>query len=447
MASTQEPFSQTATNWDLDRLYTELASAKREVVPHKQLGLTAVEKTHLRGLLCGYRPAEIASRLNKQAKGVEVDLCNTLYRYVETLTGRPSNTLENWKDIVNWLEAAGYKTSEQQETVDWGEAPDISLGFYGREQELRTLGQWIASERCRLVALLGMVGIGKTALSVRLTEQIQDEFEYVIWGALRHAPPVEEVLADLIQFLSNNSETDLPEHVNGRVSCLIKYLREHRCLLVLDNLETIMRSGDIAGHYREGYKSYGEFLRRVGEERHNSCLMLTSREKPREIALLAGTTLPVRSLKLEGLSKEAAWKIFEERELSEDGKWERLINIYRGNPLFLKFVSAFIQDIFDGSVSEFLKQGMTLITGDISDFIEQQFDRLSDLEKKIMYQIARENEPVALPKLQEILSPVSPCKLSEALQSLVRRSLIEKSAAKFTLQPAVMEYVINRLGE
>jgi predicted transcriptional regulator len=336
---------------------------------------------------------------------------------------------------------------------DWGEAPDVSA-FYGRTEELSALEQWIVSDRCRLVALIGMVGIGKTALSAKLAEQIQHEFEFLIWRSLRSAPPMEEVLADLIQFLSNESETNLSQDVDG-ISCLINCLRKHRCLLVLDNLETIMRSGDIAGHYREGYKSYGEFFKRVGEERHQSCLILTSREKTGEIALLAGTTLPVRSLKLEGLSEEAAGEIFKEKGLSQDGRWGYLTNIYRGNPLFLKIVSTFIKDLFDGSVLEFLKQSRTLITGDISDFIEKQFNRLSKLEQEIMNQLAREKEPVELSKLQEILSPVSPSKLSQALESLGRRSLIEKasptliekSAARFTLQPAVMEYVNNRLGE
>ena len=451
MAFTQEQFAQAANEWDLERLYADLASAKQQVAPHKKKGLTEVEKLHLRGLLCGYRPFEIASRLIKTAKGVEVDLCNTLYRYAETLTGKPTNSVENWRDIVDWLQAAGYKTRlsnpvEHNKAVDWGEAPDVAV-FYGRTEELTTLKQWIVNDQCRLVALLGMGGIGKTALAVRLAEQIQDEFEYLIWRSLRHAPPVEDVTAELIQFLSNHPETELPETVDDRVSCLIKYLRRHRCLLVLDNLETIMRSGDIAGHYREGYSRYGEFLKRVGEERHQSCLMLTSREKTGEIALLAGTTLPVRSLKLEGLSSEAAREIFAEKGLSEDGKWSTLINMYRGNPLFLKIVSTFIKDLFEGSASEFLKQSRTLTTGDISDFIEKQFDRLSDLEKEIMNQLAREKEPVALPKLQEILSSVSPGKLSKALESLGRRSLIEKSAVGFTLQPAVMEYVTNRLGE
>lgn len=38
--------------------------------------------------------------------------------------------------------------------IDWGEAPDVS-SFYGRAAELATLEQWIVSDRCRLVALLG----------------------------------------------------------------------------------------------------------------------------------------------------------------------------------------------------------------------------------------------------------------------------------------------------
>ncbi len=48
---------------------------------------------------------------------------------------------------------------------DWGEGLDVSV-FYGRNEELTQLEQWIVRDRCRLVALLGMGGIGKSALSV-----------------------------------------------------------------------------------------------------------------------------------------------------------------------------------------------------------------------------------------------------------------------------------------
>src|SRR5262245_23436372 len=46
---------------------------------------------------------------------------------------------------------------------DWGEAPDIGT-FHGRALELATLRRWVLDDGCRLVALLGMGGIGKTAL-------------------------------------------------------------------------------------------------------------------------------------------------------------------------------------------------------------------------------------------------------------------------------------------
>jgi len=48
--------------------------------------------------------------------------------------------------------------------ADWGKAPDVTV-FYGRNEELTTLEQWIVSDRCRVVALLGMGEIGKTACS------------------------------------------------------------------------------------------------------------------------------------------------------------------------------------------------------------------------------------------------------------------------------------------
>jgi len=61
------------------------------------------------------------------------------------------------------------------------------------------------------------------------------------------------------------AETDLPESINARVSRLLDYLRKHRCLLVLDNAESLLRSGDSPGYYRKNMKVYAQLLGCMGK--------------------------------------------------------------------------------------------------------------------------------------------------------------------------------------
>lgn len=339
------------------------------------------------------------------------------------------------------------QTLQSYKRQDWGETVDVSV-FYGRQVELVELERWIITDHCRLIAILGMGGIGKTALSVKLAEQIKDQFEYLFRRDLKNAPRVEDILGDCIKFLSDQKKTDLPEDLHGRISLVIEYFQQRRCLLILDNAETILKGGDRAGHYREGYEGYGELLQRVGEGIHQSCLLLTSREKPKEVALLEGRTLPVRSFPLSGVKKEAGGKILATKGLAGSAdEYGALTDRYQGNPLALKIIPTTILDIFAGDIAKFLEQGATVF-GDIRDVLDQQFDRLSNLEKEIMFWLTINREPVLLQELKDdFVIPAPQSKLIEAIESLGRRSLIEKSTATFTQQPVVMEYVTDRIIE
>ncbi|NET60528.1 MAG: hypothetical protein F6K47_31635 [Symploca sp. SIO2E6] len=330
---------------------------------------------------------------------------------------------------------------------DWGEAIDVSY-FYGRREELATLEQWIIDDHCRLITLIGMGGIGKTALSVKLAQLLQPEFEYLMWRSLRNAPPINELLSDLIKFLSHQQTTTLRENLDSNISCLIEYLRTERCLLVLDNVESILAGDQRAGAYRPGYEGYGHLFSSLGETQHQSCLVLTSREKPEGIRNQEGINSPIRSLRLSGLTGGAGKQVLAEKGFAvSESESQTLVKFYAGNPLALKIVATTIHELFDGDVAQFLAEG-TIVFGDISDLLEQQFRRLSTLEQQVMYWLTINREWVSFKELQEDIIPAVSFKhLLEALESLQLRSVIEKKSGKFTQQPVVMEYVIDSLIE
>jgi len=331
---------------------------------------------------------------------------------------------------------------------DWGEAPDSSI-FYGRNLELATLEQWILEQECRVVSILGMAGIGKTALSVKLAHQIQNQFDTVLWRNLHHSPLLSDLLDNLLKLLyPHHGAYSIPE-LHDKISLLLEYCRHHRCLLILDGVETLLQGGELSGQYRDGYEDYGDFFKRLSCQPHKSCLLMTSWENPKEISLQEGDYLPVRSLQLMGLNAEASTQILKDKGLIVEPAWANLFDLYRGNPLELKIAARTIQELFGGQVAEFLKQG-TLVFGEIGELLAQQCSRLSGLEKEILYWLAIERQPLSLERLrQTMLLPVPLPELLEAVASLGRRSLLEKTAnpdcALFSLPPVLLEYVTTAL--
>jgi hypothetical protein len=199
--------------------------------------------------------------------------------------------------------------------------------------------------------------------------------------------------------------------------------------------------------FRAGYEDYGELLRLVGETSHQSCLTLTSREKPLAIATQEGKELPVRSLCLSGLQSEADALLTAKGLSGSIEEKKNPIDIYGGNSLALKIAATSIQDLFDGNITTFLSQGTVLFNG-VRQLLERQFTRLSALEQTLMYWLAINREWTAVEELlEDIMPPVPRSRLLEGLEALCWRNLIEKQKGSYTQQPVVMEYVCDRLIE
>lgn len=455
-------------------------------------------------------PAEIANIVyqSRSSSTVRVYLSNGLYKYIEEMLSDQTGysiKVKNWSRVTHILEKAGYKKVLQQieatsnqinqnniketdfseikvvQTQDWGEAVDVSI-FHGRTAELAQMTEWIVQEHCRLVVLLGMGGIGKTALSVKLAEEIKDKFEYVIWrclgtshsaSTLDLAPPPDIFFNQLLKILSPTQQIKDLEVGDSTISQLINCLRSSRCLIILDNFDAILSSestNELDIHpssesdsninnssvfclaqigYRPGYEIYGELMRRVGDSQHQSCLVLTSREKPPQMAAIQGEKLPVRCLKLTGLSNAESREILKAKGFAylKEEECKLLIDWYAGNPLFIKLIATAIQELFEGNIYQFLEQG-TRVFGDIRAILDQQFGRLSSLEKLIMYWLSLNQDMGSIRKLQTEIIPRVPQRLIlEAIELLQRRCLIERQASRFYQTPVLVEYVAERFIE
>jgi WD40 repeat protein len=330
---------------------------------------------------------------------------------------------------------------------DWGEAPDTA-GFVGRGEELTVLQKWVLEDRSRLVAVLGMGGIGKTSLAAWAAQKVAPSFERVYWRSLRNAPPLSEWLTGAIGFLSDQHVVPAPNE-SEQISALLQLLRTRRCLLVLDNSETLFEPGQAEGRYRAGMDGYGRVLHAVGDTPHHSCLLLTSREAPPELAVLGSG---VRTQELHGMGSAEAQALLADKQLAGDKEaWATLVDRYGGNGLALKMVGETIRQVFEGDVAVFLGDATYgAVFGGIRRLLDVQAERLSHTERDVLRRMAVEREPMSLVELTRDMAPgTGPTTVLEAVETLRRRSLVERAnrGATFTLQSLVLEYVTDRLVE
>jgi WD40 repeat protein/transcriptional regulator with XRE-family HTH domain len=330
----------------------------------------------------------------------------------------------------------------------WGEAPDVA-GLIGRDGERDVLRRWILEEKCRVVAIVGLGGIGKTLLATRLAQDVAPTFDFVYWRSLRNAPEPEEWLASALGFVSAGERA---ESGGAQLDRLVELGHHATYLLVLDNFETVLQPGQRAGAYRPGFEAYSRLLQGLGESPNRSCLLLTSREEPPELALLGSEQGPVRVLRLSGLNPESVCALLEDKHLEGSGAAWRALGIrHAGNPLALKVAGEAIREFFRGSVTAYLEsvsENRSPAFGSLRRLLEAQLQRLSQVERELLLWLAVEREPMTFTDLvQDVGASVGRGVMLEALEGLRRRSMLERGehGSTFTLPSVVLEYVTEQL--
>ncbi len=311
-----------------------------------------------------------------------------------------------------------YNNSSRQH-LNLSDAPETT-SFYDRKTELATLQNWILGQQGRLITLLGLRGIGKTTLALQLVEHIKPQFDYIVYRSLRFSPTPETTILNLLQIFS---PAEISQDLTTQLAQLLDHLRKYRCLIILDDVQMLFASQQLAGHYKNGLENYQHLFKLVAEVNHHSCFLLNSSEKPREIANLEKDHKFCFSLVLGSLGN-AATEILQERNLADPENWGSLIDIYQGNPLWLKLMSNLIQELCGGSVARFLQFEMPIISESLQELLDDSFDRLTEKEKLILSHLASQPEPVGLEYFIGKFA-VSPTQLFKIIYSLKNRFLLE----------------------
>ncbi|PSB66629.1 hypothetical protein C7B79_00275 [Chroococcidiopsis cubana CCALA 043] len=437
-----------AAAWD-GRSYEQIA----EILPHSSIYLRAVVAPQVWNLLTlaitdGVRVTKRNFRLLLEQK-------------LETLADRQPEALGK-NSLNSAIKIAG--------------RPPCVTGFQGRSRELTELAELTSKNRC--VVLYGEAGIGKSALIAKLIENFANgsiicQFKFVIWKTVQHQPKLKDLVNELLdltstQFSKNTSERD----EQAKISCLIKALRENSYFIVLDELDGLLEDGSNAANDREEINvEYNSFFRRIIEEEHSSCIILTNSKPLKSMLKLQRSGRPCYSLKLGGLDLEAAKGILQAAKLTDEHKWEQMLEPYLGNPSIIKLVTEKIINYFDGSVTKFLSYKSELIFEIYKEVLGQQYrpDRLPPLEKEIILylteQVIIDNSLVGFDQLFMELkirckNNISLSNFIVAVENLDSCSLIIISKDRttkelfFTLPPLFKSYLLkkdklqslNRLG-
>jgi hypothetical protein len=325
--------------------------------------------------------------------------------------------------------------------IDLALAPKITH-FEGRSEELEELSDYILNQPTRLMAVLGLSGIGKTTLVKRFIDLHSPQFDAVIWKSLKFPKSLTQMLNDILEFF--NQETEKILGVDEQITQVFELLSDRRCLLVFDDVQNLFIPGQFAGQYQPEYTDYKTFFKMIAEISHQSCLILISQEKSPEMISLDAELYPKKSLELEGLDADGG-DFLQYHGLPPEENLLNLSNLYQGHPLYLQYISNLIKEVFSDRVDELMAEDSLIFPEEMKLLWDTLWMRLSKVEQEISLEMSRAKSPISRNDLRKSLT-FSSLELVNGLQSLTRRyvlSQVDSDEILFTLFPVFQEYLKN----
>ena len=172
-----------------------------------------------------------------------------------------------------------------------------------------------------------MGGTGKSFIASYLYQNTNFPTKY--WADVSLNPDF-TVFAEKI-IIALGGEVTFPLDITELINNLLALLSQRRCLLVVDNLETLL---DVERNWQDEY--YQQFFNRWLQQGTNSTLLITTQDKPKLFQSLQ-SWYPLGGMKItEGVELFHKFGIIaREEELKE------FVEYVQGHPLTIKLVAGF----------------------------------------------------------------------------------------------------------
>lgn len=260
--------------------------------------------------------------------------------------------------------------SIQLEDVECSEQPPPLMNFFvydgvwvGRETLIQQLSDKVRSS-CRVLLLVGITGIGKTALAERVVEELRGD-----WTEHRENFEDENKASDFAsvarRWLEEWGEKVPPDECKPEqlLQRLVKRLRSHRYLVLMDSLEELL-----AGSKETGWGNFTDdwwakfFMNLLGESSCQSRLILTSQDFPVKLKQECSRYKKFWHCQpLKGLELSEQVALFQKAELNDDlespySPLRQIGEVYDGHPLALRVIVGEIAESFQGNVRAYWKK-------------------------------------------------------------------------------------------
>nr|UBY06891.1 NBS-LRR disease resistance protein [Dasypyrum villosum] len=220
-----------------------------------------------------------------------------------------SDAKNRWVPVINNGEdSSNYIVKRSQDLANISRSLDEE-DLVGVDENREKLEQWLESDdlECSMIALLGMGGLGKTALAANVYKKEREKFQCYAWVSISQTYSREDVLRSMIkQLFKDNASvlsSTLAMDIMSLEETLKKYLEQRKYFIILDDVWDP--------------EAFDDFSRMFIHNDKGSRVMLTTREA--RVAALASRG---RILTLEALPEDKAWDLFCKKAFPRDTNHE-----------------------------------------------------------------------------------------------------------------------------